>query len=542
MRSFVARERVAVSRRFVIQLVCDLGVAAALVGGVVAAMQLHIFDQMQGLAQQNAGMHLGDAFGAAFVAAVVLALYGLVRAFMQSRELGKRLKAEEQADNSAMHDQLTGLPNRRHFKGVLNWHLGQQGDARRMAVIAVNLNRFKAVNDMHGRAVGDELLASVGQMLNMRAGVDGFAARLGGDDFAVVLLGHTEEWIMDWLPALITAMEQPFVLTNKTVDIGVTLGVAFGPTDGADAETLLHRADVAMRRAKEKSRGWFAFFKAGMDDRVHDRAIFEHELWVAVRDDLIEPWYQPLVKLEGGEVTGYEVLARWTHPQRGLLLPDQFIPAAEGAALIGEMTLNLLRKACKETVAWPGEPALAVNIAPMMLQDPKLAKNILKVLAETGFPAHRLEIELTETALVSDFDAAREIFAALKEQGVKVALDNFGAGHTSLRQLRELPFDKLKLDRSFVQAMHEDREAALMVRSIAGLAHNLNLELVAEGVETPDQAEALIALGCELGQGHYFGKAAQAADLQRPIMPAKKKRAAEKPQLEACIERSPVPA
>ncbi len=519
MSKITARERPAAGSRFIRHVLIDLAVVAGIVAvAVVAATQFNLFGQLQSLAARNAT--LNQVFGALFVAGLGLAAYGLIRSQSHMGELKRRLKAEEQTENAAMHDQLTGLPNRRHLKGVLNFHLAQTGDARRMAVIAVNLDRFKSVNDMHGRAVGDELLASVGQLLNMRAGVDGFAARLGGDDFAVVLLGQSEEFVMDWVTAAITAIEMPFKLTNVTTDVGVTMGVAFGPSDGAEAETLLHRADVAMRRAKEKSRGWFAFFKNGMDDRVHDRAIFEHDLWVAVRDDLIEPWYQPLVQLKDGKVTGYEILARWTHRERGLLMPDQFIPAAEGAAVIGEMTLNLLRKACNEAATWHDGSILSINISPQMLQDPKLPKHIFRVLAEANFPPERLEVELTETALVADFDAARAIFAQLKAKGVKIAIDNFGVGNTSLRQLRELPFDKLKLDRSFVETMTDDRESALMVRSIIVLAEGFGLDVVAEGVEKQDQADALIALGCAVGQGHHFGKAAP-ADERKAAVPSK---------------------
>lgn len=504
------------------QLVLDLVVVAVcLGGGYLLAARFDLFAQLEAAVAANPGQPVADVVGGLFLAACGLALYGMARSFGRAKTQAARAAAEEQASSAAMHDQLTGLPNRRHFKGVLNWHLAQQGDARKMAVVALNLDGFRQVNDLHGRAVGDELLNSVGQLINMRAGVDGFAARLGGDDFAIVLLGQGEEFVMDWLPALITTLEQPFTLTSKTVEIGATAGVAFGPADAGDAETLLHRADVALRRAKEKTRGWFAFFKAGMDERIHERAMFEHDLWVAVRDDLVEPYFQPVVQLHDGRTAGYEVLARWTHHARGLLLPAHFIPAAEGAGLIGDLTLNLLGKACREALAWPGEPQLTVNLSPQMLDDPRLAKKILKVLAETSFPASRLEIELTETALVTDFAAAREIFAALKAQGVKLALDNFGAGHTSLRQLRELPFDTLKIDRSLVAAMADDTEAALMVRSMSALAQNLGLQVVAEGVETPEQAQALLAMGLDFGQGHHFGKAVAAADV---VKPAKKRK------------------
>jgi diguanylate cyclase (GGDEF)-like protein len=515
------------SRRFQSHVLLDLVVLVTMVvGAYFLSTRFGVFGELARIAEQNAAVKLPELFGAIFIASVGLGFYGFARALMRAKALQEHIKSEDAVRSSAMHDQLTGLPNRRHLKGILNWHLGQQGDARKLAVVTLDIEKLAAVNDLHGRAAGDELLTRVGELLNMRAGINGFAARLDEDSFAVVLLGRTEEQLMDWLPALLTTLEMPIDLTGKMVEIGATMGVAMGPADAQDAETLLHRADVAMRRAKEKSRGWFAFFKPGMEERVHERAMFEHDLWMAVREDQLEPWFQPIAELKTGEIRGYEVLARWPHRERGLLSPDQFIPAAEGAGLIGDMTINLLRKACRDAAGWAGAPKLSINISPLMLQNPLLAKAILKVCTETGFDPARLEIELTETALVADFDAARAIFLALKEKGVRIALDNFGEGHTSLRQLRELPFDALKIDRSLIGAIVTDPDAAMMVRSMVMLARSIDLEVVAEGLETSMQAELLMAMGCECGQGFHFGKAVGVAELnvQRVAQQPQRKR------------------
>jgi len=506
MRRFFGRFGSAINHGLNSQVRRDLLIFAGfLAAGYILATQLHLFARLQGLTEQYTDLPLSEAFGTLFVAGLGLTLYGFTRSGQTVKELGRRVEAEDRATRLAMHDQLTGLPNRRHLKGVLNWHLSQTGDARNLAVVAVNLDGFRPVNDLHGRGVADELLVSVGQLLNMRAGVDGFVARLEGDEFIAVLQNRTEEELMDWLSSLLTAIEAPFALTTQEVSIGASLGVAMAPADGADAETLLHRADLALRKAKEKTRGYFAFFKAGMDERVHERAQFEHDLWLAVSNDEIEPWFLPVARLNDNKVCGYEVVARWRHAELGLIELDQFLPMAEGADLVEELTLNVLRRACREAADWWGAPHLSINISPLMMQDEFLPIKILKILEETGFVAGRLEIELAETALVSDFDAARTIVASLKNQGIKIVLDNFGTGHSSLGQLWALPFDKLKIDGMFVEAMIQNGEAEVMVRTIAGLAKNLEIDVVADGVETEEHARALSELGCGTGQGELFG-------------------------------------
>jgi predicted signal transduction protein with EAL and GGDEF domain len=294
-------------------------------------------------------------------------------------------------------------------------------------------------------------------------------------------------------------------LDQHEASIGATLGVAIAPDDGLDAAGLLRRADVALYRAKEDGKGRFAFFEAGMDARVRDRAMLEQELRIAVRNDEIAPFFQPLVALGTGEVTGYEILARWPHPTRGLVPPKDFIGIAEETGLIGELTFNILRRACRDALHWQGNPRISLNIAPVQLHDQALPQKILKVLAEVGFPPGRLEIEITENALVEDFDAARLILTSLKNVGVHIALDDFGTGYSSLRHLRELPFDKLKIDQSFVHTMHDSAEALTIVRTIVQLAKSLGLAVTAEGIETSDQAEELKVLGCDLGQGFLLG-------------------------------------
>jgi diguanylate cyclase (GGDEF)-like protein len=375
----------------------------------------------------------------------------------------------------------------------------------------LNLDRFQDFNDAHGRPAGDEALVNVGKTLNIRAGVDGFVSRLESDEFVVVLPNKGEEELMDWLSATLTHIEAPMTIGQQSLSVSATAGAAIGLADGRDAETLIHRASLALRRAKDASRGWFAFFRTGMDEVVRQRALFESDLWRAIKEDEIAAHYQPLVSLADGKVRGYEVLARWTHATRGPIPPDQFIPAAEASGAIGDLTLNLLRRACKEAVNHESNPHLSLNLSPLQLHDPELAKNLLKVLDETKFPASRLEVELTEAALVTDLDAARAVLGALRERGVRVALDNFGTGHASLTQLRLLPFDKLKIDRSFVRRMMQDNDSTVMVRAVVAMAKTLGLQVVAEGVETAEQARMLAGMGCDMAQGYLFGRAAAKA-------------------------------
>ncbi len=484
--------------------------------GFILSVNLDVVGLLYSLGAQYDTLPLSRFFGTVIFACVGLTLYVVTRYSAHVGELKTRLQTEERARRVAMHDQLTGLPNRRHLKGVLNWLLSENDGARKLGVVMLNIDRFKSFNDANGRPLGDEVLIQVGKILNMRAGVDGFVARLETDEFIALLPGQGEEELMDWLSATLTAIEAPMALGKQTVTVSATAGAAIGLTDGRDAETLLHRASLALRRAKDTSRGWFAFFKTGMDELVRQRALFENDLWNAVRNDEIAPHFQPLVSLADGQARGFEILARWTHATRGPIPPDQFIPAAEASGAIGEMTFNLLRRACREAANVDGAPHLSLNLSPVQLQDDELAQKLFRILEETAFPPSRLEIELTEAALVTDLDAARAILETLREKGVRIALDNFGTGHASLLQLRQLPFDKLKIDRSFVRRMNVDTESATLVRTIVSMAKNLGLTVVAEGVESAEQAKALAALGCDMGQGYHFGRATPAIEVKPP--------------------------
>ena len=489
--------------------------------GFILSVNLDVVGLLYGWANDFQQLHMSKLLGTIIVACVGLTLYILTRYHNHICVLRSRLNTEERARRVAMHDQLTGLPNRRHLKGVLNWLLSENDGGNPLAVVMLNLDKFADFNTAHGRPVGDEMLIQVGKVLNLRAGVDGFVARLESDEFVVLLPDRAEEELMDWLSATLTAIEAPVVSGDKTYTVSASAGAAVGLVDGRDAETLLHRSSLALGRAKDSNRGWFAFFKAGMDELVRQRAMFESDLWAAVREDQIAPHFQPLVSLQDGRVRGYEILARWTHATRGPIPPDQFIPAAEASGAICDLTFNLLRKACKEAAGLDGALHLSLNVSPVQLEEPAFAQKLLKILEDAKFDPSRLEIELTEAALVTDLAAARDVVDALQKKGVRVALDNFGTGHASLMQLRQLPFDMLKIDRSFIRAMSTDKEAAIMVRTIISMAKSLSLTVVAEGVETAEQARTLAGLGCDMAQGYYFGRAAAVAEARRRAAAAK---------------------
>lgn len=511
-----------VERRVTRQVQRDLLIFSGFIAaGFILSVNLDVVGLLYGWSNELRHLQMSKLFGTVIVACVGLTLYVLTRYHGHIRDLRSRLNTEERARRVAMHDQLTGLPNRRHLKGVLNWLLSENDRGKRLAVVMLNLDKFADFNAAHGRPAGDEMLMHIGKVLNLRAGVDGFVARLESDEFVVLLPNQAEEELMDWLSATLTAIEAPVETGEKTLTVSATAGAAVGLVDGRDAETLLHRASLALNRAKDINRGWFAFFKTGMDELVRQRAMFESDLWAAVREDQIAPHFQPLVSLQDGRVRGYEILARWTHATRGPIPPDQFIPAAEASGAICDLTFNLLRKACKEAASLDSALHLSLNVSPVQLDEPEFAQKLLKILEDASFDPSRLEIELTEAALVTDLAAARDVVDVLQKNGVRIALDNFGTGHASLTQLRQLPFDMLKIDRSFVRAMSTDKEAAIMVRAIISMAKSLSLTVVAEGVETAEQARALAGLGCDMAQGYYFGRAAAVAEARRRAATAK---------------------
>ncbi len=414
----------------------------------------------------------------------------------------------------ARTDTLTELPNRRQFYEELEAALatGRRGGLDH-ALLLIDLDRFKAANDAHGHPAGDQLLRLVAGRLRNALRREEHIARLGGDEFAFIVCcdpAGPDQPRTDPVAIgqrIVDTLGKPFALTSGVViQVGASVGIGITRARDTAVDDLMHRADVALYRAKADGRGCVRVFQDGMDEHVRARALLEGELRQAIADDVIVPHFQPLVDFDTGRLVGVEMLARWPHPTRGMVPPDAFIPVAEDLGLIGAMTERLLRHACRAAAGWPGHVVLACNVSPIQLRDPTLPQMIRAVLAETGFPAGRLEIEVTESALVGDLDLALALLDQLKALGVRLALDDFGTGYSSLRHLQTLPFDKIKIDRSFVAAMAGDAESRKIVSAVLGLGRSLGLTTVAEGVETQETATLLRELGCDIGQGWLFGR------------------------------------
>lgn len=436
----------------------------------------------------------------------------LRRARQLTREMIRREQSEERAVKLARHDPLTGLVNRRVLEQDLQASLVKiEGTASECAVFVIDLDRFKPINDTHGHAVGDAVLIAVAKRLKAVVHGNGTVARMGGDEFACVIPYVSG----DDLPAriatqIVREMSEPVQVGVTRVETSASIGIARAPRDGLIAGELLHGADLAMYEGKGEKRGSYRFFHAEMDHKVRERTTLESELRCAVAKGDIVPHFQPVIDLVENRIIGFEALARWPHPTRGLVPPDTFIPLAEDIGVIHEITFAMLRRACTAAREWPGEVWLAVNISPLQLKDSWLASRLLGILSETGFPGRRLVVEVTENAVIEDTLAARDIFTSLQNAGVRIALDDFGKGYSSLHHLRELNFDHLKIDQSFIHSM-DSPDSAKIVSAVTGLGKSMGMPVTAEGVETLAEAEALRELGCDHAQGYLFGKAIDAA-------------------------------
>jgi diguanylate cyclase (GGDEF)-like protein len=428
----------------------------------------------------------------------------LEKAHAETRE------AQEQAQEQARHDPLTGLPNRRLFSAELQTGLmrAQHGPSA-YAIMLIDLDNFKQINDLQGHAVGDLVLCEVAARLSGVMRKTDTVARLGGDEFAIIaeIPLDNPDWTVRLAGRILSAIREPIRVGDGSIEISASIGVAYCPVDGKDADALLHAADIAMYRAKHDGRNAFRFFEQGMDDELRAQAALEADLRQAIADGEIKPQYQPLIDMGDQHIYGFEVLARWQHPTRGSVAPDTFIPMAEQLGLISELTTSILTQACREALPWGPDVLISVNISPLQLKDATLPTQILSILNRENFPPSRLELEVTETALVNDIGTAKQILTALQSIGIKIALDDFGTGYSSLYHLRELSFDKVKIDRSFVQSMQENGESGKIIDAILSLAKSMRMPTVAEGIENAEVLQLLIDKGCEFGQGYLIGKA-----------------------------------
>ncbi len=486
----------------------------ARVTGLRTEVREPVFDAGRVVGQVQIVRPLQDTLAeTAAVAAVAVALGLLAFASLRAVPLRLLRQALERATHLATHDPLTGLPNRALLRERLGRALAEaRAGGGAVGVLLVDLDRFKPVNDVHGHQAGDRLLRDVAERLRRALRGTDFAARLGGDEFALVARfgsegGEPRDAAARLAGRVVSALDAPLGLPGGvSAQVGCSVGVALSAAGDEPADALLGRADAAMYRAKAEGRNCFRFFEAGMDGRIRERAALAAELRDAVLADALEPHFQPLVDLGTGGLVGFEMLARWPHPRRGQVPPAEFVPIAEDTGLIGPMTERLLRRACRVATAWPAGVTLACNISPVQLRDRGLPGIVRAALAESGLPAGRLEVELTESALLEDFGLAREILGELKALGVRLSLDDFGTGYSSLRHLQALPIDKIKIDAGFVRSMADSAESRKIVAAVVGLGQSLGLPTVAEGVEDAAAAGLLAGLGCDVGQGWLFGR------------------------------------
>ena len=404
-------------------------------------------------------------------------------------------------------DPLTGLPNRSLLGRRLVQACSELTDVGKpSAVLAVDLDRFKNVNDTLGHPIGDLLLQTVAQRLQSVVRADDLVSRVGGDEFIIVLVDQGEKEAAAAATRIVELMKRPFLLRGHLVNIGASVGIALAPQDASDADALLSQADLALYQAKANGRGTFSFFRPELQEHAQARRTLEQELRKALMLRQYELYYQPQIDVDTGKLSGFEALLRWKHPTRGLINPAAFVPLLEELGLILPVGEWMLRTACVEAMRWPVELSVAVNIAAAHFEGDRLTATVAAALAASGLPAHRLEIEVTETALLHNGDATRAALHILQDMGVNVAMDEFGTGYSSMSQLRSFPFDRIKIDRSFVDGASINGNDAAIVRAIAGLGVILGMRTTAEGVETAEQLEQIRAHGCTEVQGYLLGR------------------------------------
>ena len=435
-------------------------------------------------------------------------------------DVTERRRVEERITHLAHYDALTDLPNRALFREQIKLELPHASAERQVAVLYIDIDEFKSVNDSLGHLIGDELLKSVATSLRGCVREPDFVARLGGDEFAIVQTSvRGPDDVADLVARVYAAIRAPYDCLGHQVATDASIGIALAPQDGSDLDQILKNADLAMYAAKAAGRRTHRFFEPVMEAQVRARRQLETDLRQAIADGGFEVSYQPCLSLQDDTITGCEALVRWRHPQRGLISPAEFIPIAEDTGLINLLGEWVLNTACKEAAKWPGHVRLAVNVSPVQFKSSTLALKVIAALAASGLPADRLELEITEAVLIRDDDAALAILHQLRAIGVRIALDDFGTGYSSLSYLKRFPFDKIKIDRCFITDIAEPEGSAGIVRAVVNIAAERRMTTTAEGVETAEQQRILRELGCSEMQGYLFS-APKPADAIREMLNA----------------------
>jgi diguanylate cyclase (GGDEF)-like protein len=421
-------------------------------------------------------------------------------------DVTKRREAEAHVARLASEDPLTGLPNRRLFHSTLDNVCSQPrtSDAE-FAVLFLDVDRFKVVNDTLGHRVGDMLLQEVALRLKQALAPADVLARLGGDEFAIVAPTTGSQSALEALASrLIAEVNQTYEIDGHRIRPGVSIGIAIGPRDGSNSEDLLMAADLAVYAVKANTRGTYCFYDRSMNESINDRRQLEMDLREAIEKGELELHYQPLIDLRHNVITGFEALARWRHPSKGMVPPAVFIPVAEDTGLVIALGAWALAEACRTAASWPDDLKIAVNLSPVQFSSPDLYAMVKSVLTETGIAPHRLELEITERLLMEDSEKTLSTLHRLKKLGIRIAMDDFGTGYSSLSYLRSFPYDKIKVDRAFVSDLAAGTEHVVIVQAVVSIARALGMTTTAEGVETEAQTEFLAALGCDEGQGYLF--------------------------------------
>ncbi|MFM9935032.1 MAG: putative bifunctional diguanylate cyclase/phosphodiesterase [Novosphingobium sp.] len=457
--------------------------------------------------------------GNALILNIALLIFGWRRYVELSHEIGERRKAEETAQRLAHTDALTGCLNRRSIDAAMATLIesaAATGDV--VVVMMIDLDKFKRSNDLHGHLVGDAVLIETARRINGLLPERSLLARLGGDEFicGVVFEPGKAAGIEQLAVCFNEALAQPVVLSGAQAEITASIGLASGSAvSGQEAGTgqeaarlaqvLLHQADLAMYQAKKGGRNRFCWFEPSMEKELRLRSELEKGIREGLPRGEFVPYYEKQIDLETGEITGFEMLARWHSPRHGVISPEFFIPVAEEIGLIAELSESLIVQALQDAKVWDPSLSLSVNISPMQLRDPWFAQRLLKLLVQANFPPTRLEIEITETCLHENIGIVRSLITSLKNQGIRISLDDFGTGYSSLAQLRTLPFDRIKIDRSFVSSLGRNADSATIIEAISSLGRGMDLPITAEGIETPDVLNALRKFGKFKGQGYLYG-------------------------------------
>jgi diguanylate cyclase len=510
---------------------CKYGSSAALILGI-ATMHFTGMGSITIIPDASIAVPEGMVQSAVLVAAVVTVIALILMTAVSSYMIDVQRDAESMQNlrRMALHDAVTGLPNRSHLASRLpEFIAGASKGSQSIAVVAIDLDRFKDVNDVHGHATGDMLLRRIAERLSDFAGTSSFVARVGGDEFVAVCDSiYSKEQARAFAEKLYSLISEPVDHDGRILTVGASLGISLFPQDGLSEEELTGHADLAMYRAKQSASEKVCFYEASMDETSRQKSALALQLRYAIDRDELELHYQPQYDVATRELVGFEALLRWNHPENGLVMPGDFIPIAEETGLIIPIGEWVLKTACREAAGWEPPHKVAVNVASAQILQSNLPQIVHQTLLDSGLSPSRLELEITESSIISDQQNALHVIRQLKAMGVMIAMDDYGTGYSSLSTLQAFPFDKIKIDRSFISDLGSSEQAGAIVRSTIILAGSLKIPVLAEGVESETHMAFLSNEGCEEAQGYLFSRPVPAKDVRRTIAQGTKPRLAAK--------------